>query len=581
MRIFYFFILFFSFLHGIEIDKKTTYQEILSRSSYYVDYNRTVTIETIATKKFTPINDKELGFGYSPDFVVWIKFVIKNSSNKNITKIIEYANPLTSYVDFYDTKSKKLLKSSGMLNKNPKDSINPTLKVTLQPHESRTFYIKVFSYITSLNPKLNLWNIKAYNRKLKQDQIVLALFFGAMGVIALYNFMIFIITRKVAFLYYFIAFLGIIIYYMLYKGVASLLFPKEMVEVLNSLIPFIVLIPVIFLSLFTKRALALHENRRVDKFFKAILTVTIISTFIFYVLGMHSIRNLSFVILFFVLFGLTIYYLKKSSYAKYLLISWFVFTLTALFMYLENIEVFNTSTIFPYYSEVALLFETLSFSLILAHYMARLERTKKEYQQEVEYKVLVINELDHRISGFLQSIMYNIHQEESQKRVELNSLKQNILAIGEINRLLNTTQSFPKVNMQEYLTKLINRLQEIYDQPNIKIFVDIDETVELKPKSATSCAKILHEAVTNIYKYAFSNSCGDASVSLRKESNLYTFIIADSGDGIQHQREGAKGLLLIEDMVKNELEGTVDIDSFNGVKITIRWQEDEQNNISH
>ena len=567
MRIFYFFILFFSFLHGVEVDKKIAFQEILSHSSYYVDYNQTATIETIATKKFTPINDKELGFGYSPDFTVWIKLVLTNNSNKAITKIIEYNNPLTSFVEFYDAKSNRLLKSSGMLSKDSNESLTPFIKVTLKPHESRTFYIKIASKVTSLIARLNLWDPKEYTLNQKRNQIILALFFGGMGVIILYNIVIFFMTRKIAFFYYVVAFLGVFLYYLLYQGVAPLLFSKEIMKLLNSNIPFIVLFPVVFLSLFTKEILALHKNRKLNKIFKIIVTLSILSTFVFYALGLHAIRNLSYVILFFMLFGLTLYYYNKSSYAKYLLLSWIIFFLIALFMYLENIQIFSLSSIFPYYSEVALLFEALSFSLILAHYMEKLEK-------EIEYKELTINELDHRISGSLQLIKYKIHQVEREKGKSLDALKQNILAIGEIAKLLNSTHSFPKVHMQEYLPALITKLQKIYKKPNIHISIEIDPKIDLQPKIATSCAKIVHEALTNIYKYAYSEEGGEASVKLKREGNNYIFTITDNGRGIEKRREGARGLLLIEEIVNYELNGSVEIDSFNGVKITIRWQED-------
>jgi len=415
MRIFYFFILFFSFLHGIEVDKKIAFQEILSHSSYYVDYNQTATIETIATKKFTPINDKELGFGYSPDFTVWIKLVLSNKSNKEITKIIEYNNPLTSFVEFYDAKSKRLLKSSGMLNKDSNESLTPFIKVTLKPNESRIFYIKIASKVTSLIARLNLWDPKEYTLTQKRNQIILAIFFGGMGTVIIYNFALFFITRKPGFLYYVLAFLGVFIYYLLYKGVAPLLLPQSWMRFLNLFIPFIVLMPVIFLSFFTKRLLSIHENKKLNRVFNSLIVTTILSTILFSFLNLHALRNLLYVIIFALLFIITIFYYSKSTYAKYLFFSWIIFFLTALFMFLENMQIFNINNYFPYYSEVALLLEAISFSLILAHYINRLDQSKREYAKEIEYKELLISEIEHRIFGLLQSIKYLILKEEKKE----------------------------------------------------------------------------------------------------------------------------------------------------------------------
>jgi len=129
--------------------------------------------------------------------------------------------------------------------------------------------------------------------------------------------------------------------------------------------------------------------------------------------------------------------------------------------------------------------------------------------------------------------------------------------------------------MQEYFSTLIGKLSAIYKQPNITILLSIDSSIELKPKIARSCAKILHEALTNTFKYAYGKEGGEASVELQKEERYYIFTIIDRGKGIDKIREGARGLLLIEEIVNYELNGSVEIDSFNGVKITIRWQENE------
>ena len=69
-----------------------------------------LTIENIQNKSFEVNNKKSLGFGYSPDFTVWIKFKLENKSAKKIDKIVEYANPLTTDVTFYEPTFKESLK---------------------------------------------------------------------------------------------------------------------------------------------------------------------------------------------------------------------------------------------------------------------------------------------------------------------------------------------------------------------------------------------------------------------------------------------------------------------------------------
>ena len=569
MRFVWSVIVLFSVLFGVEVDSKVPFGEILSKSSYYIDYNNSATIKDIEKRDFKPVRTKELGFGYSPNFAVWIKFVLTNRSNKKITKIIEYDNSLTSYIDFYDAREKKLLKSSGMLNKNSNESINPILKVNLKANESRTFYIKISSKVTTLIAKLYAWNVNNYNAKLKEKQIILALFFGAMGIIILYNSVIFLITRKKAFLYYVLAFVGILSYYLLYKGVAPLFLSKELMWILTNLIPFIVLVPVVFLSLFTKEILELNSRPKLNRVFNIFLAIAVISTFVFYLLQIHSLRSVAYIILFFMLFVFTILSYKKNVYAKFLMISWAVFFATASFMYLESVSYFYISKYFPYYSEVALLFEALSFSLILALNIKKMELDKIKAEDEAKYRELLVDELDHRVSGSLQSFMFAVEKEERKKDLDLKELKEHIFAIADIYRHLNKTSSFPDVNMQEYFTFIIEGLKKVYDYPYITI--NIDANVVLKPKKAKSCAKILYEAVSNIYKYAFTDNSGEVTIRLEEESGKYTFIIADNGQGIKSKREGSMGLFLMRAFVEKELNGRLEIDSKDGTVIAIRW----------
>jgi hypothetical protein len=78
-----------------------------------------------------------------------------NSTSNSIEKIIEYDNPLTSSVEFFE--EKRLIKKDGLLHRaKERQSLHPILKITVKPHRSKEFYIKVSSKITTLIIKLNL-----------------------------------------------------------------------------------------------------------------------------------------------------------------------------------------------------------------------------------------------------------------------------------------------------------------------------------------------------------------------------------------------------------------------------------------
>ena len=168
-------------LFALDINKDIKVNELLSHSQIYIDKDKSLSIQNIENKVFKLNNKKVLGFGYSPDFNVWIKFKLINSSKKTIYKIIEYDSPITSNVKFFEGDKKKLIKEEGLLYVSEnRESINPIFKITLQPKESKTFYIKAYSITTALIVKLNVWSMDAFYKKEILYQFMLAMFFGAM-----------------------------------------------------------------------------------------------------------------------------------------------------------------------------------------------------------------------------------------------------------------------------------------------------------------------------------------------------------------------------------------------------------------
>ena len=120
-------------LYGIEFSKTVPLQPLLASSTLYIDDTRKVNIKTIDNQPFTLTEENSIGFGYAPDFNVWVKIKLSNPYNKNMKKIIEYANPLTTNIQLYDAKTKQLLFTGGTSASSPLKSINPAFPITLLP----------------------------------------------------------------------------------------------------------------------------------------------------------------------------------------------------------------------------------------------------------------------------------------------------------------------------------------------------------------------------------------------------------------------------------------------------------------
>jgi two-component sensor histidine kinase len=540
-----------------------------------------------------------LGFGYSPHLNIWIKVEIFNNSNDKITKIIEYESALTSSVEFFDNLIP--IKWDGYNIGGVKESIFPYVKITLKPKEKKTIYIKAHSDITTLIVKLNLLNKDYFLKKEQKHQFILAFFLGAIIVIISYNFIIFITTRNIRYLLYVLFFLSISFHNFLYKGIAKIFIEGETLRQIMDYATFIVALPALFIVLFTQHMLELKTNYpKLNKIINYATITFIIATLLAFFLELHKLRSL-FVIIY-LLFGLyaTIYaFIHKNRQAKFIIIGWFFYITSALLMYLSSLGIFEYTKYCPYYVSIALILEALVFSLSLADKIKQLEeeniKKEKEQKKELEKlvkirtkelekaldeKELLLKELNHRVKNSIQTILtflrMQIRKNDDQKTIKiLNAIKDRVYSIDKLYELLHIQDDIYYIRPYEYFSLLTDYLESNFYEIEADINIDVDINLKLKSNIAIYLGFILNEALTNSFKYAFKqNSNNKIDIKLKKVNKKYIFIIKDNGIGYNiNNIKKSIGLTIIETIALEQLEGSLKIETKNGVTIQIIWSE--------
>ncbi|WP_195679379.1 7TMR-DISM family protein [Aliarcobacter butzleri] len=229
---------------------------MLQYSEIYIDKTRSLTIEDIKNPniKFEKNDKNILAYGYSPDLDVWIKITIKNNSNKSILKIIEYNNPLTTNIDFFDSNKNIHLKDGFLIDNLDKSTINPIFKIEINPNEENIYFIKATSNITTLIVDLKLWDENVFYKKEIKHQLILSLFFGAMFILGIYNLFIYLFTKDKSYLYYVLYIFGLILHHLVYVGFAKLyIFNLETLKIIIELAALFVALPILFFRFFYKK----------------------------------------------------------------------------------------------------------------------------------------------------------------------------------------------------------------------------------------------------------------------------------------------------------------------------------------
>jgi two-component sensor histidine kinase len=596
-------------LYALTVDTTVKHQSILSYATIYKDYDRNSTIEKIRTKQFQPITSDSLGFGYSPSFHIWLKVSFTNPTQTPIQKVLEYANPLTSYVNIYHETSNKPLLHDGLLAAPTKrKTLNPTYTFTIPPQTTQTFYIQAYSNVTTLITKLHLWNKPHFMNQEQRHQLVLALFLGAMFMVIIYNFFIFLTTKELAYLYYVLLFTTITFHHILYKGVGNIyLFTIEQMQFIISYSSLIVALPTLFLAIFTKTILSLEQYPKLNKTLIAFLYTFPFFIITINVLELHTYRNLFSIILTLWLFGITLYAIyKRNRQAYFILVSWILFISTALSMYLSSLGVLNIFHTFPYYAEFSFVMEAIIFSFVLTDKIKQLYREKmatttklikyqesekerleelvnnktEQLQISLREKELLLKELNHRVKNSIQTIVSFLrlqidNTEHTKTQNILKNLENRILAINHLYALLHTKHNLAYVNAYEYFSLLIDSIQTTFQKEHVTI--ELNARVNLKSEDAIYCGFLLNEALSNTLQHAFDeHETGRVKVNLTREEQHYTLAITDNGKGFDSTKQyNSLGLMIMQALAVGQLKGSFHIESFDGVHIVIEWSEQE------
>jgi len=575
----YFILIFFvlkSSLFALEIDSQTSYIELLSHSEIYIDNNKSENINTLQDKKFKPNSLERLGFGYSPNFTVWIKFTLTNNSAQTIEKIVEYNNPLSSYVNFYE--GKVLKKQDGLLAVDKKrKSLNPILKVNLKAYESKTFFIETSSIITTLIVKLNLWNSDDLWDKEIKNGLILALFFGAMGIIIVYNFIIYMATKELSYFYYVLFFLSISFHHFLYKGVGTLYFSSEVMQLLINNASFIVAMPMVFLALFVQHVLNLKQYPKLNKTLNYLFVIYFVAILLVMISNQYQYRSLFLVFMLLTLFYMAIYAVVKKNKQAYLIIGGLTFlTTSGLFMYLSSKGIYDVFKDYPYYTEFSLVAEITIFSLALASNIKMLNQEKVKAKE----RKLLLKDLNHRIQNNMQTIssfliLQRDEIEDNKTKEILTSLEHRMLATSELYLLLEIKDEMSLVDMNRYLSSIIKNIETSFKREGIK--VKLVSEVNMNSEDVIYCGLIVNEAVTNAFKHAFNHSeNGEIKIELYDTETKYYLGIEDNGAGFSEQSKDSLGMSIIDTLATIQLEGTLNIEKSNGTKIEINWDKHER-----
>ena len=600
-----FLILISNYIYALDIDESTSNIDILPNSSIFIDKTNSLTKDEVEKKEFSKNHKSIIGLGFKPNTALWVKFKLKNISNKKLSKTIELSNAITEKIILYDGKN---IYTDGMWNmSSSRSTLHPVFKVSIKADEEKIFFIRISSSISSLIAQLKLWNNDNYTKHQYKHNTNIFIFFTIIITLLVYNLMIMVFTKDKAYLYYIFYLISLIFFQANYLGIAQLyFFSNELTSFIGKASVIYISFLIISIILFTREFLNITQFPKLDKILKFYLYFTPPIALLSY---NNFIFNMNIIAIF---IPLGIYVVYISFYAlshgikeaKYYVIGWSVVIVSLIFVNLRTLGIFDITKYFAYLNELSFSLEALLFSIALAHRIKTLNEQKnildakiinlqndekiklqnlvnektKHLQRSLEEKDILYKELNHRVKNNLAMIISLIKLQiskstNSMTKEELYTTKNRINSIYNLYENLNLQNMDTESSVKEYLKNIEDSIR-VNSNKNITIKYNIEYNLDLE--QLIYCGLIVNELLTNSFKYAFSNKDKALiDISLKKEHNFLILIVQDNGSGFKNEQKDSLGLTIVKTLVQKQLYGKLYIESNNGTKITIKWKNND------
>ena len=218
----------------------------------------------------------------------------------------------------------------------------------------------------------------------------------------------------------------------------------------------------------------------------------------------------------------------------------------------------------------------------IVHNITERKLAEKQLHASLREKELLIGEVHHRVKNNLQVISGLLDlQAASSGNPELMEMfhesQSRIRSMALIHEKLYDSKNFARIDLAGYVRGLSQELFQTYkiSPGEIDLIIQTGGDVYVDINKAIPCGLILNELISNALKHAFSgDGAGAITVIIRKYDNKeIEIVVGDNGlglpDDVDIRQPRSMGLHLVNGLVKNQLDGQIEVRRDNGTEFRI------------
>lgn len=225
-------------------------------------------------------------------------------------------------------------------------------------------------------------------------------------------------------------------------------------------------------------------------------------------------------------------------------------------------------------------FFALSISSVLSSTLEARKRRVIQHQldKELAQKELFLNEIKHRIKNNL-SVVSSLLRLQSERSLDdyhrelFLDCNNRIESISTMYDLISNTEKIQIINLNHYISTLINKIQDTFKSQFECVEVDYSiPNIDLKVDLAVNLALIINEVITNSYKHAFENrSDGKIVIKITLKEEIMTIVITDDGKGfVKMQISDSLGMGIIDGLIE-QINGDYSYSGENGSQFNLSF----------
>lgn len=233
-------------------------------------------------------------------------------------------------------------------------------------------------------------------------------------------------------------------------------------------------------------------------------------------------------------------------------------------------------------SERVSLFSQARASVYGAFLLIHDDTDARARERELAVQATMIKELHHRVKNDLQTVASLLRMQARRAHVPetknaLSEAVNRILSVAVIHEFLSV-QDTHAINIREVAQRIIAQMQASLLDPERRIRMTLEgPNIYLPARQATSCALVINELLQNALEHGYDarTTNGTISLTFEDQGDAVRLVVHDDGRALPPdfslERVDSLGLRIVQMLVTQDLKGSVDLKSDQGVSAIVQF----------